>query len=383
MTELSLLKEDLVKQFLAAINIEQLNSGEIVVENNFGLMQDILDKTPNLQLVTLRPTQQATKPQTLEASVPAEQIIQSVPIETLLTTDSTTPPSSQIFTKKTGGVTVNVNMAPVNTSSILGIPTQQLQMMETKAQASEQELVAFIQNLMLQANKEQEDRPTFSPASSLRLPGQGSPFFPIQAMSPVETVKPLPAPQLYSADLITSTVRGLVEKLTTSIVPSTTSTTTTSSSPPSTPPPFVPIALQSFPKISLTDFVSPASLGEKNQQTIEVTEPSQKFTTEASPLLPFRTTARARTTPATTTTTSTTTTPPPPQDLLQKLLSEAAAPLAGLSAATLAYSAAAMLPVWLPAALGRKRRLAGDEQAQEQELRRLWRAFQGLRHEEA
>ena len=42
-------------------------------------------------------------------------------------------------------------------------------------------------------------------------------------------------------------------------------------------------------------------------------------------------------------------------------MSEAAAPLAGLSAATLAYSAAAMLPVWLPAALGRKKRDAKEE----------------------
>jgi hypothetical protein len=38
------------------------------------------------------------------------------------------------------------------------------------------------------------------------------------------------------------------------------------------------------------------------------------------------------------------------------LISDAAAPLAGLSAATLAYSAAAMLPVWLPIALGRGKR---------------------------
>jgi hypothetical protein len=41
-----------------------------------------------------------------------------------------------------------------------------------------------------------------------------------------------------------------------------------------------------------------------------------------------------------------------PVGVLVRLISDAAAPLAGLSAATLAYSAAAMLPVWLPIALG-------------------------------
>ena len=45
-----------------------------------------------------------------------------------------------------------------------------------------------------------------------------------------------------------------------------------------------------------------------------------------------------------------------PGALLTRLLSESAAPLAGLSAATIAYGAAAMLPIWLPAALGKKKR---------------------------
>ena len=49
-----------------------------------------------------------------------------------------------------------------------------------------------------------------------------------------------------------------------------------------------------------------------------------------------------------------------PVGLLVRLISDAAAPLAGLSAATLAYSAAAMLPVWLPLALGRGRRSAEE-----------------------
>ena len=42
--------------------------------------------------------------------------------------------------------------------------------------------------------------------------------------------------------------------------------------------------------------------------------------------------------------------------MLTRLLTDAAAPIAGLSAATFAYGAAAMLPVWLPSALGRRRK---------------------------
>merc|ERR1711902_325633 len=72
-----------------------------------------------------------------------------------------------------------------------------------------------------------------------------------------------------------------------------------------------------------------------------------------APLLPFRTTLRT----TTELTTTSTTTDGSPSGVITRLLSEAAAPIAGLSAATLAYSAAAMLPVWLPAALaGRKRK---------------------------
>ena len=79
-----------------------------------------------------------------------------------------------------------------------------------------------------------------------------------------------------------------------------------------------------------------------------------------SPVLPFRTTVR--TTSTTVRTTSTTTEDGSPSGVITKLLSEAAAPIAGLSAATLAYSAAAMLPVWLPVALGRKRRTFQEPQ---------------------
>ena len=43
-------------------------------------------------------------------------------------------------------------------------------------------------------------------------------------------------------------------------------------------------------------------------------------------------------------------------ELVASALAQSAAPLAGLSAATLAYGAAAMLPVWLPLALGKRKR---------------------------
>jgi len=78
--------------------------------------------------------------------------------------------------------------------------------------------------------------------------------------------------------------------------------------------------------------------------------------TDGPVLLPFKTTLRtttvSTTTTATTTTPETTTADNSPVGVLIRLISDAAAPLAGLSAATLAYSAAAMLPVWLPVALG-------------------------------
>merc|ERR1711983_361672 len=75
--------------------------------------------------------------------------------------------------------------------------------------------------------------------------------------------------------------------------------------------------------------------------------------TVTAPTLPFRTTLRTTTEMVTVSST----TDSSPQGVITRILSEAAAPIAGLSAATLAYSAAAMLPVWLPAALaGRKRK---------------------------
>lgn len=99
------------------------------------------------------------------------------------------------------------------------------------------------------------------------------------------------------------------------------------------------------------------------QKTKEINLASTESPQDFPPILPFKTTLRTTTTTTapSTTTTTTTTTERTPETILTKLMSEAAAPLAGLSAATLAYSAAAMLPVWLPAALGRKKRDAKEE----------------------
>jgi len=154
-----------------------------------------------------------------------------------------------------------------------------------------------------------------------------------------------------------------------------------SSSPPVVPtdPTFSPIPFDPFPQISLTDFVSPDSLSEALQKTKEILA-STEAPQDSPPILPFKTTLRTTTTTTTpaTTTTTTTTTEGTPETILTKLLSEAAAPLAGLSAATLAYSAAAMLPVWLPAALGRKKRSAQEEK-EEAELRQHSRILLALR----
>jgi len=68
-------------------------------------------------------------------------------------------------------------------------------------------------------------------------------------------------------------------------------------------------------------------------------------------------------TSTTTTTTeapTTTTSAPTAVEIFAKVISQSAAPLAGLSAASLAYGAAAMLPLWLPLALGKKRRKRRD-----------------------
>ena len=146
---------------------------------------------------------------------------------------------------------------------------------------------------------------------------------------------------------------------------------------------FSPISISKFPQMNLEDFVSPVTEGTEgtlhSRQQITTTlasTPSSTTTTtttavtttatterERAPVLPFRTTLRTTST-TTTARPSTTTEDGTPSGVITKLLSEAAAPIAGLSAATLAYSAAAMLPVWLPAALGRKKRSFQEPQLQ-------------------
>ncbi len=62
------------------------------------------------------------------------------------------------------------------------------------------------------------------------------------------------------------------------------------------------------------------------------------------------------TTTVSSTTELVTTQSPSAVDILKNILSKSAAPLAGLSAASLAYGAAALLPLWLPLALGKKKK---------------------------
>ena len=109
---------------------------------------------------------------------------------------------------------------------------------------------------------------------------------------------------------------------------------------------------------TIKDVPSTASI---STSTEEVTKTFSSTTTSTvnsrntvtAPTLPFRTTLRTTTEMVTVSST----TDSSPQGVITRILSEAAAPIAGLSAATLAYSAAAMLPVWLPAALaGRKKK---------------------------
>ena len=105
-------------------------------------------------------------------------------------------------------------------------------------------------------------------------------------------------------------------------------------------------------KLSIVSKSSPqtTSTSLATARTLSTSAPTT--TSQTAPILPFRTTLRT----TTTATSATTTTDGSPQGVITRLLSEAAAPIAGLSAATLAYSAAAMLPVWLPAAIGRKKK---------------------------
>ena len=536
----------MVKNFLAGVNIEDLGSLEAALDQQFTLISDRANITvsgvgPNMQLVT-----QLSRPETSETSknvpnlvkinnndgLPPKNSTQSVTIsgsgEITLNIDrpkhssKTTIQNTEITP---GGKNENSivlqntpNMPGGMTSSILNTPTMQLQMMEEKAKGSQEELIAFIQNLMARANQEQEQlskgvssRPPFIRPD---LPLQSSPFFgalpssSVSAMeepqqwasaqetnpffalppSPPTTTTPRPwnaglqtnsyfilspslapaftattplssksqkpssglsneasdssslwpepssgalftsqparptlesesaiVPQPLGSSLASEILRpsalsqrigpasaalpfgpgsaqnplskipspspsfGLPSSWASSTEASTVTIPLSSSSPVvSTDPTFSPLPFDSYPQISLTDFVSPDSLSEALQKSKEVLV-SSEAPQDLPPILPFKTTLRTTTTTTTpaTTTTTTTTTEGTPETILTKLLSEAAAPLAGLSAATLAYSAAAMLPVWLPAALGRKRRSA-EEKNIEEELRRQSRILRAL-----
>merc|ERR1719220_1747372 len=114
------------------------------------------------------------------------------------------------------------NMPGGMTSSILNTPTKQLQMMEEKAKGSQEELIAFIQNLMAKANQEQSQlskgvssRPPFIRPD---LPLQSSPFF---GALPSPSSSAMEEPQQWAASGETNPFFALVPQSTTE------STTTT------------------------------------------------------------------------------------------------------------------------------------------------------------
>ena len=218
-------------------------------------------------------------------SPPQEVLIQSVPIQTL---SLDKPLQIQPSIKPEIENTVQFNALPIKFFNAQNIKPH---VFDGASKTSEKELVKFIQNLMNQAKKEQED-------------------LKVDFTDDIDKV-------IQSQEYSSTTMKDTVS-------PSSTSTTTLE---PST---------RSIP-------VQPSSTSTTSTETSAIT----------APLLPFRTTLRT----TTELTTTSTTTDGSASGVITKLLSEAAAPIAGLSAATLAYSAAAMLPVWLPAALaGRKRK---------------------------
>ena len=218
-------------------------------------------------------------------SPPQEVLIQSVPIQTL---SLDKPLQIQPSIKPEIENSVQFNTLPIKFFNAQNFKPH---VFDGASKTSEKELVKFIQNLMNQAKREQEDL----------------------KVDITDDIDKVIQSQEYSSTTKSDTVS-----------PSSTSTTTLE---PST---------RSIP-------VQPSSTSTTSTATSAIT----------APLLPFRTTLRT----TTELTTTSTTTDGSASGVITKLLSEAAAPIAGLSAATLAYSAAAMLPVWLPAALaGRKRK---------------------------
>lgn len=118
----------------------------------------------------------------------------------------------------------------------------------------------------------------------------------------------------------------------------------------------------------------------RNPTTLETTTSTTPTTTVKSPSITTIDQRIGIRIPATTTTTTTTTTtfttssnasPKTLGEIVASAIAQSAAPLAGLSAATIAYGAAAMLPVWLPLALGKRKRRKRDDNTNEELIRSL------------
>lgn len=393
-------QDNLVKNFLTSLQgtsklpnadsaqpkVEQLNNKDIIKMEDFS-------KRPKFPInegifATAEPisvlSDWGLSETSLESSVPKEKIVQSSPIRTMITDrvmagimkkneeisslgEKTTKSTLSMVNERLNATSFTPDLSKI---TILDTPTSQLKIFENKAKASEKELISFIQKLMEQAKKEQEQNnggPVLYSSSNPQV-------FPLKLKPLLLSNGPLLGniqhslgeSQQSKGETKTSSNLDYNHVWDSATTKSTTSTSTTTSTTPSTPPVttvttskplittrgFSPIQLETFPKLNLEDFVSPTSLA---------VEPIKKKTNKVEkrvsdvPILPFRTTLRTTTT-TTTTQKPTTTTDGSPAGVITRLLSEAAAPIAGLSAATLAYSAAAMLPVWLPLALGRRKR---------------------------
>ena len=241
-------------------------------------------------------------------SLPDEIVIQSVPIKTAVTFNSSQTPQTLKFTNNDDVGIKSNNL--FNTLPIKLLNPQHLNQHlfdGAAAQTSEKDLVTFIQKLMDQAKKEQNDL----------VLSDISPF-----LSKKQVAESGKLNSSVSQDKNKDTSNQIMEK-TIKDVPSTASTSTE--------------------KVAKTF----------SSTTTTTSTVSSSQTTVTAPTLPFRTTLRTSTEAVSVVST----TDSSPQGVITRLLGEAAAPIAGLSAATLAYSAAAMLPVWLPAALaGRKKK---------------------------
>ena len=227
--------------------------------------------------------------------LPEEIVIQSSPIETVTSSTSQTPSKLKTIPSEAEQNVLALKTVPFKLFNAQNIQPHLFDGDGT--QTSEQDLITFIQKLMNQAKKEQS-------VGNLHLNYHG-----LNQLTDLNNPKS-------TVPTTTSQPDELAEKMVRS-TPGTTTTTTT---------------------------------------TTTTREPASTSTSSTSTAAVTLRTLQLRTTLRTTTTTAATTTEASPSGVITRLLGEAAAPIAGLSAATLAYSAAAMLPVWLPAALGRRRR---------------------------